>query len=189
MKRHLSKGLLLAMILGAAAAPARAAEDQLYQIVSILGGSFEGSTPGNHLSLNLQSLAIDPGHPYDLFLVVHGKFENDNIQLQGVIRLERQGRDVYFTYIPHFNAMVTALSQDAGHFTERELTSACSFVLKPQGDGFIGDTLGTTTCAMAIRGAIGKWSVEIEPANLRLRNTESGQTLRFKQTGKLEKAK
>jgi hypothetical protein len=56
--------------------------------------------------------------------------------------------------------------------------------MKPKGDGFIGETLGTTTCARAIRGAIGKWSLEIEPGNMRIRNTDSGQTLRFKQTGK-----
>jgi hypothetical protein len=68
---------------------------------------------------------------------------------------------------------------DAGRFTERELTSACSFVLKPKGDGFVGDTLGTTTCALAMQGAFGKWSLELEPGNLRVQNVETAETLRF----------
>ena len=104
-----------------------------------------------------------------------------------MIRLEQQGQDVYFTYIPHFNPAVSALSNDAGRFSERELNSACSFVVKPRGDGFFGDTLGSTTCAMALRGAVGKWTVEIEPGNLRLRNSESGETLRFRQVSKAKK--
>jgi hypothetical protein len=88
---------------------------------------------------------------------------NDNIRQQGMIRLEQQGDDVYFTYIPHFSPQVTALSNEAGHFTERELSSACSFVMNPKGDGFAGNTLGSATCALAMRGAVGKWSLEVEP--------------------------
>ena len=113
-----------------------------------------------------------------------GAFEKNNIFQQGVIRLETQGRDVYFTYIPHFNPQVTALSNDAGRFTERELSSACSFVMNPKGDGFAGDTLGSATCALAMRGAVGKWSVEVEPGQVRVRNVDSGETLRFKKTSK-----
>jgi hypothetical protein len=182
--------LALSIMLGVALIPlpAAASTDQLFDIASLLSGTFEGSTPGNHLTLNLQTLANDPQHPFDLFLQVTGRFENDNVRQQGVIRLERQGMDVYFTYIPHFSPLVSSLSNDAGRFTEQELTSACSFVMKPKGDGVIGETLGTTTCALAIRGAAGKWSVEIEPGNLRVRNTDSGQTLRFKQTGKAAKS-
>lgn len=176
---------LLALL--AATAPALASEDRLYDIASILSANFEGSTPGNHLRLNVQSLAIDPQYPFDLFLQVSGQFEKDNVRQQGVIRLERQGADVYFTYIPHFDPAVTALSADAGRFSESELSSACSFVMKPVGDGFAGETLGSTACALAMRGATGKWTVEIEPGNLRLRNVASGETLRFKQVGKAAK--
>ena len=183
------KAAAVALILGMAipVAVAAASSDQLYDIAAILSGRYEGSTPGNHLTLLFQPLALDPEHPFDTFLQVTGKFQNDNVIQQGVIRLERQGPDVYFTYIPHFSANVTALSQDAGRFNEQELTSACSFVMKPRGDGFAGETLGTTTCARAMRGAIGKWTVEFEPGNLRVRNADSGETLRFRQIVKGEK--
>lgn len=181
--------LLLSLLLGilVLSPVVSASSDKLFDIASILSGTFEGSTPGNHLRLDLRPVAIDPQHPYDLFLTVSGQFEKDNVRQQGVIRLERQGSDIYFTYIPHFDPATTSLSSNAGRFTEKELTSACSFVVKPQGDGFVGDTLGSTTCSLAMRGAIGKWSVEIEPGSLRLRNTASGETLRFKQVGKAEK--
>jgi hypothetical protein len=183
MKKHLAAVLILAV----AAAPCALAQTEgsrIYQISSMLSGTYEGVTPGNHLMLNLTSVTLEPAHPYDLYLSVTGTFEKDNIFQQGVIRLETQGKDVYFTYIPHFNSNVTALSADAGRFTERELSSACSFVMNPKGDGFSGDTLGSTTCALAMRGAIGKWSVEIEPGAIRVRNTDSGETLRFRKAGK-----
>jgi hypothetical protein len=181
--------LLLSLLLGTLVLSpvVSASSDKLFDIASILSGTFEGSTPGNHLRLDLRPVAIDPQHPYDLFLTVSGQFEKDNVRQQGVIRLERQGSDIYFTYIPHFDPATTSLSSNAGRFTEKELSSACSFVVKPQGDGFVGDTLGSTTCSLAMRGAIGKWSVEIEPGSIRLRNTASGETLRFKQVGKAEK--
>jgi hypothetical protein len=183
MKRPLALALLLAL---GFASPlcAQKPGDRIYEISRMLSATFEGTTPGNHLRLGLQPIALEPSHPYDLFLAVSGKFEQTNVILQGVIRLETQGPDIYFTYIPHFSSLVTALSNDAGRFTERELSSACSFVMKPSGDGFVGNTLGTTTCALAIRGAIGKWSIEIDPGGLRLRNVDTGETLRFKQTGK-----
>jgi len=164
-----------------------ASSDKVYDIAAILSNTFEGSTPGNHLTLDLRPIVVDPNHPHDLFLVVSGQFENDNIRQQGMIRLEQQGDDVYFTYIPHFSPQVTALSNEAGHFTERELSSACSFTVAPRGDGFVGNTLGSTTCALAIRGAVGKWSLELEPGNLRIRNVDSGETLRFQRVGKESK--
>lgn len=183
--------LIAAISLTLALAPvlSAASSDHVFDIASILSGTFEGSTPGNHLRLDTRSVTIDPGHPFDLFLQVSGQFEKDSVRQQGVIRLEAQGQDIYFTYIPHFNPAVTALSADVGRFTERELNSACSFTLKPKGDGFVGDTLGSTTCALAMRGAIGKWSLEIEPGNLRLRNVGSGETLRFGRVGRGADAK
>lgn len=182
MRRHLAA---YAVVLALASAPlAAATSDHIYEIASILQGRFEGSTPGNELLLHMSTVTIDPSHPYDIFVQVSGRYQGESVRQQGVIRLETQGRDIYFTYIPHFDPSITVLSNDVGRFTERELTSACSFTVKPQGDGFAGDTLGIAACALAMRGAIGKWSVELEPGNLRFRSVESGETLRFKQVAK-----
>jgi hypothetical protein len=37
---------------------------------------------------------------------------------------------------------------------------------------------------MALRGAVGKWTVEIEPGSIRVREVKSGETLRFKRVSK-----
>jgi hypothetical protein len=183
MKRLLAPTLALAVVLTAAPLSA-ATPDRIYEIASILQGRFEGSTPGNELLLQMSTVTIDPSHPFDVFVQVTGRYQGDSVRQQGVIRLETQGQDIYFTYIPHFDPSITVLSNDVGRFTERELSSACSFTVKPRGDGFAGDTLGIAACALAMRGAIGKWAVEFEPGNLRFRNVESGETLRFRQVGK-----
>jgi hypothetical protein len=182
MKRSFAVAILAGTLL-ASAALGQGSDSPVYAISSQLSGTFEGITPGNHLTLNLSPVTLEPARPYDLFLSVTGTFEKDNVVQQGVIRLETQGRDVYFTYIPHFSPQVTALSADAGRFTERELSSACSFVMNPRGDGFTGETLGMANCALAMRGAIGKWTLETEPGSIRVRNNDSGETLRFRKAG------
>lgn len=177
-------GLVAALAVTGSAPLTAATPDHIFEIASMLQGRFEGVTPGNRLQLDMSTITIDPSHPFDIFVQVTGRFENDNVRQQGVIRLESQGQDIYFTYIPHFDPAVTVLSNDVGSFTERELTSACSFVMKPAGDGFAGDTLGITACALAMRGAVGKWSVELEPGSIRVRSMQTGETLRFTQTQK-----
>jgi hypothetical protein len=184
--RFAALAALVALAVSSAPLPA-ATPDRIYEIANMLQGRFEGVTPGNKLQIDMGTITLDPAHPYDIFVQVTGRFENDIVRQQGVIRLESQGGDIYFTYIPHFDPAVTILSNDVGSFTERELTSACSFVMKPAGDGFGGETLGITACALAMRGAVGKWSVELEPGSLRVRSVQTGETLRFNQTQKGKK--
>jgi hypothetical protein len=74
---------------------------------------------------------------------------------------------------------VTPLSREATRFIEDELRAACSFYFHPSGDGYIGETQGSTTCAQAIPGAVGKWTVEVDPVGVRVRNVSTGETLRF----------
>jgi hypothetical protein len=175
--------LVLAAAVLLSATAASAAENQAYRLAAILSGNWQGSTPGNNLQLRATSLTTDPSHPYDLFIEVAGKYQEDNIRLQGVMRFDIEGRDVLVTYVPHFDPSVTALSQNATVFTDREATAACGCNFKQRGDGFIGETLGSS-CAVAIRGANSKWTVEAEPGSLRLRESTTGETLRFKRVGK-----
>lgn len=176
----------LAVALLLAALPARGA-NTTFELAGMLSGTFVGSTPNNNLRLDIQSITTDPLHSFDLFLSVSGKFEETSVRQQGLIRLESQGRDIYFGYVPHFDPTITALSPNAGRFTEREASAACGFTMKAKGDGFAGDTLGSQ-CAIAMRGAIRKWTVEIEPGTILLRDPKSGETLRFKKIGKEAKA-
>src|SRR5215471_1765024 len=182
MRSRTLRSAILFGILGAAL-PLDAADNPAAAAAAILSGTFRGSTPGNDLRLDLRSIATDPQHLYDFFFECAGRYQGDNVRRQGVLRLETQGRDVYVNYIPHFDATVTALSPQATRFTESEANAACGLTLSPRGDGFAGETPGSS-CALAMRGALGKWTIEIEPGSFRVRQVQSGETLRFRRVSK-----
>lgn len=157
--------------------------NQPYELSAMFSGTWQGSTPGNELLLQIRSATTDPSHLYDLYVQVSGKYQGQNIRQQGLLRLEPQGKSVYVGYIPHFDPTVSALSTDVARFTDEEANAACGLVMDPKGDGFAGETVGST-CARAIRGALGKWTIEVEPGTLRIRDVKTGETLRFKKGGK-----
>ena len=173
---------LIASLAGIGAASA-ADSSPVASIASILSGTFQGSTPGNELRLDLRSIPTDAEHPYDLFLEVSGKYQGQSVRRQGLLRLETQGSGVYLGYIPHFDATVTALSGRAAQFTESEANAACGISMNAAGDGFAGET-PASGCAIALRGVLGKWTLELEPGSIRVREVKSGETLRFKRVGK-----
>jgi hypothetical protein len=154
-------------------------------VANMLSGSWKGSTPGNELNASVLGTGFTGSSlTYNLSTTVIGKYRDTNVWLQGVIHLENQGRDVFIAYIPHFNPAAGNIGLQALRFTRQELDSACSFYLSPAGDGYEGDTRGSVTCARAIRGAVGKWSLQIEPGSIRLRSAQSGETLRFTKSSK-----
>jgi hypothetical protein len=153
------------------------------ELSGMLSGIFRGSTPGNDLSLTIRSVTTDPSHLYDLYVTVSGKYQGTNVRQQGLIRLESQGKSAYLGYIPHFDPTVSSMSANAARFSDEEANAACGLVMEPKGDGYGGETVGST-CARAIRGAMGKWTIEVEPGSLRIRNSQSGETLRFKRVEK-----
>jgi hypothetical protein len=169
--------------------PAGAAttDDPVIDLANILSGTWTGTTPGNELRLDLQSVTTDPAHLFDFFLSVSGKFNGASVRRQGVLRLESQGQGVYVGFLPKFDPTVTALSSNAVVFTQAEAEAACGYNMKREGDGFAGDTLGSS-CATAMPGALGPWSVQIEPGSIRLQSKKSGETLRFKLAEKRERA-
>jgi hypothetical protein len=179
-----SRVLNVGIALLAVALPlAAASNNPEIELSKMLSGIFRGSTPGNELTLTIRSVTTDPSHLYDLYLQASGKYQGTNIRQQGLIRLESQGKSVYFGYIPHFDPTVSSMSANAARFSDEEANAACGLVMEPKGDGFIGETVGST-CARAIRGALGKWTIEVEPGSMRIRNTKTGETLRFRRAEK-----
>jgi hypothetical protein len=148
----------------------------------MLSGHFQGTTPGNGLRVDLSTLGARAGTRFDVFVTTSGRYRETNVRRTGLLRLETQGRDVHAVYVPHFDATVTSLSREATRFTEEELRSACSLYFQPSGDGYVGETRGAASCAQALPGAVGKWTVEVDPAGIRVRNVDSGETLRFAKT-------
>jgi len=179
-----SRVTIIAAVLLAATIPlAAATSNPEIELSQMLSGTFRGSTPGNDLTLTIRSVTTDPSHLYDLYLQASGKYQGTNVRQQGLIRLESQGKSVYFGYIPHFDPTVSSMSASAARFSEEEANAACDLVMEPKGDGFDGETVGST-CVRAIRGAFGKWTIEVEPGSMRIRNVKSGETLRFKRVSK-----
>jgi hypothetical protein len=157
----------------------RQAGASLPDLVSMLTGRFQGTTPGNGLQVDLSTVGAQAGTNFDLFVTTTGSYRDANVRRAGLLRLQTQGRDVHAAYVPHFDATVSSMSQNASRFTEEELNASCSFFFEPNGDGFLGETRGGVTCAQAMPGSVGKWTIEVDPAGIRLRNVESGETLRF----------
>jgi hypothetical protein len=176
--QRLALTLFAALIVAALPQTARA-NDHAMELATILSGTFVGSTPNNNLKLDFRNITTDPAHQSDLFLTVTGTFEDTNVHQQGLIRLEAQGTGVYFGYVPHFDPATSALSANAGRFTGKEASAACGFSMKGRGDGFAGETLGSQ-CALAMRGAVKKWKIEIEPGTILVQDPQSGETLRFR---------
>lgn len=150
----------------------------------MLTGTYQGSTPGNALkAIVTGTVSPSPSNEFNLPVQVTGKYGDTNVRLQGVMHLENQGRSVLLQYIPHFDPVVGGTTAQL-QFTPRELESACNFDVNPRGDGYFGETVGSTTCVLAIRGAVGKWSFEVEPGSIRIRNSGTGETLRFRRVSK-----
>ena len=176
--------LLMLLAFSSSAAPRTegTARSSLTDLASMLSGRFRGTTPGNDLRLELSTVGASAGARFDLFLTSSGRYRDTNVRRVGLLRLETQGRDVHAVYVPHFDSTVTPLSRAATRFTQEELEAACNLYFHPSGDGYAGELAGATTCARALPGAIGKWTVEVEPGGVRVRNVDSGETLRFAKT-------
>ncbi len=158
----------------------RVSQNPRAELAGMLSGRFRGVTPGNGLTLNIQSVAMRSlSHPYDLFLEVSGKYQDTNVHQDGYLHLAPQGRDVFVGYIPHFDPSVGPMSPNASRFSATESQAACSLFFSPKGDGFVGQAGESNTCAFAMRGATGKWEIRVEPGSVAVRNESSGETLRF----------
>lgn len=165
--------------------PSEAAPNPMANFSSMVSGMFHGSTPGNELTLDIQNAGLAATtDSFNLFLTASGRYQGANVRDTGLLHVENQGRRVGITYIPHFDPTVSGLSSDATRFTPSEIRSACNLILDPSGDGYAGETQGTTSCAFAIHGATGKWTVEVDAGQIRLRNTQSGETLRFQRSAR-----
>jgi len=165
--------------------PSAASPNPMANFSSMVSGTFRGSTPGNELTLDIANAGfVSTTEAFDLFLTASGRYQGTNVRDTGLIHAENQGRNVGITYIPHFDPTVSGLSRDATRFTPEELRSACNLVLEPSGDGYAGETLGSTSCAFAIHGATGKWTVDVDAGQIRLRNVQSGETLRFQRASR-----
>jgi hypothetical protein len=150
-------------------ASAGLAADQPYVgLAKQLAGNYAGvAGPGNNLRI-----VVQPARPeldeQRFSATVQGKYNGDNIRFDGFLSLQPQGDGVRLLW-------VTRRSAD------------CQVDIHPAGDGFEGVT-AAGACQTAFQNPTpGKWEFQTEPGSFRLRNVETGETLRFRKTKSLGK--
>ncbi len=132
-----------------------------------LAGNYEGvAGPGNKLRI-----VVQPARPVlqeqRFTVTVEGKYNGNNVRLDGFVSMQPQGETVRLIWA-----------------TRR---SDCQVDIHPAGDGFEGVTL-PGTCQTAFQNPTpGKWEFQTEPGSFRLRNLETGETLRFRKVRSLGK--
>jgi hypothetical protein len=144
------------------------AGDQPYlNLARQLAGRYEGvAGPGNNLRI-----VVQPGRPnpeeQHLTVTVLGKYNGSNVRFDGLLALQPQGETVRLIWVSR--------------------RSDCQVDIHPAGDGFEGVTL-PGTCQTAFQNPTpGKWQFQTEPGSFRIRNVETGETLRFRKTKSLGK--
>jgi hypothetical protein len=149
------------------AASALVADQPYLNFARQLVGRYVGvAGPGNNLRM-----VVQPGRPVQeeqrLTVTVLGKYNGDNVHFDGLLALQPQGQSVRLIW--------------AGR------RSDCQVDIHPAGDGFEGVTM-PGACQTAFQSPTpGKWQFQTEPGSFRIRNVETGETLRFRKTKSLGK--
>ena len=123
--------------------------------------------PNNNLRVIVQ-----PSRPFideqRLTVTVQGTYNGNNVQFDGLLSLQPQGDSARLIWLMNRG-------------------SDCQVDIHPEGDGFAGLTV-QNTCQTAFQNPTpGKWEFQTEPGSFRLRNTETGETLRFRKVKSLAK--
>lgn len=177
MKKLVSLSLVLGTIVLIAGLDAASAAGPASDVASLLSGSYR--LQGDNTDVRLKFAGVGgTGSTLDLLATASGTYKGKDVHQQAVIRLASEGPDVEVTAIPRFTP-VTEASPDVTRFSDTESQAACTFYLKPHGNGWVGATQGTVTC---VAGAAGKWEVDITPGTIRFTNPETKQVLVFHKT-------
>ena len=159
--------LLLIVPIAAAQGPASA-------LAKLLSGTYR--LHGDNTDARLQLVGVGgTGSTLDVLATASGTYQGKDVHQQAVLRLVSEGPDVRVTAIPHFTP-VTEASPDVTRFSDTETQAACTFYLKPHGQGWAGATQGAVTC---VAGAAGQWEVDITPGTIRFTNPQTKQVLVF----------
>jgi hypothetical protein len=155
----------LVLVLGT---PVFAADQPYVAFAKQLVGHYDGiAGPANKLRVIVQPArpSIDEQR---LTVTVQGTYNGHNVRFDGFLSLEPQGDSVRLIWLMRRG-------------------NECQVDIHPEGDGFVGVTL-PATCQTAFQNPTpGKWEFQTEPGSFRLRNVETGETLRFRKVKSLSK--
>jgi hypothetical protein len=133
-----------------------------------IAGWYDGvAGPANKLRIVVQPARPVAGEPstYRFTVTIQGKYNRANVSLTGALGIEPQGDGARLQ-------CVTARQSD------------CQVDIHPAGDGFEGTT-AAGACQLAFQSPTpGRWELQTEPGSLRIRSVDTGETLRFRKSGR-----
>lgn len=102
-----------------------------------------------------------------MFASATGQAGGRTVNERAVISLEWDGNDTQVSVVPRFDPTITQLS-DIPEASPDEIRSACTFDLDPTQTGYSGQTRDGEACVRAVRGAVGRWNIEVTRDTLQL---------------------
>ena len=158
-------------------------ENSVAALAGMLDGTFQGSNPGNDLTI-VSTLHGSPTLRMGrLELRVTGTYSGDAVLLRGLWRVSYQGDAVWLVFIPGVDPV------DAGRFSDptfspTELGAGCWSVLTSRNGSFEGAVKTFPNCRNALKAgnvqSVGKeWSARFSTGQMRFENRETGEILSF----------
>lgn len=173
------------LLQGARASAADRPPSPAGDLARLLAGTFQGSSPGNDLTIVSTPLGGSPVLQLQKLEVrVTGAYQGDAVLLRGLWRISYQGDAVWLVFIPGVDPLEAARRFSDPTFSPTELEAGCWVVLAIRGRAFEGRIKTFPNCRDALRaGAVQRvdkeWSVHLAPDELRFENAETGEALSF----------
>jgi hypothetical protein len=142
----------------------------LASALSLLSGRFQGTSPGNDLTLDLQRVRDPRTASVSLRVRLSGVYRGEDVRRSDLLRLQARAASPDASYFLDFDPAVDRVSAVPGGAPGR---SACWSTLVSNGEGFTADV----SCRPEL--ATRRWAIEIQPRRIVLRSRESNETLEF----------
>ena len=165
MKKHLVAALVLA---AAPAIPALAQQDapssrssrdsRIYEISAMISGTFEGVDARQSPDAPALARRDRAGAALRPLPLGHGQLRERQHPPAGRDPPRAQGDDIYFTYIPHFNPSVTVALAGRRPLHGARALLGVQLHHEARGRRLRRRDARVTACALAMRGAVGKWT-------------------------------
>jgi hypothetical protein len=163
------------------AAPAMSPQSAMRRIGGMITGLFEGSTPGNGLTLEVQSAgSFETSMTSDFRVRSFGSFRGQGEPpRQGILRLEDHGKEVILIYLPVTGDPRAGYLPGGKTMSEQDLSKTCRSELVSVGDGYSGEVKIGSGCQTALPDFKGKWTMELTADSIGFKDA-SGQLVGFK---------
>jgi hypothetical protein len=156
-------------------------QSAMRRIGGMVTGHFEGSSPGNGLTLDVQSAgSFETSMTSDFRVKSFGSFRGQaEPPRQGILRLEDHGKEVVVIYLPVSGDPRAGYLPGGKTMSEQDLSKTCHADLKSVGDGYSGEVKTGSGCQNALPDFKGTWTLDLTADSIGFKDA-SGQLVSFK---------